>query len=111
MVTTFKLFESTLNKEPKIGDYVIVTTNRIGVRDYDTPKNFLETHIGKIDDIRTMYSTSYRVRFNEQYYAWTDSAQSRLWSDCYWASKNEILHISDNPYDLEIFIDANKYNL
>jgi hypothetical protein len=103
-----KLFEK-LKILPETGDYVIATTYRPGSKsdtapDYDMLKIFLETHIGKID----VWSTQYRIWYDEEFFIWQDGWQEKRWSNCYWADKNEILHCSKDPEELKIFIEENK---
>lgn len=99
-----KAFEN--NTEPEIGDYVVVTTFR---KDYKPIKNFLETHIGRIDFTQKIYQTSYRVKFDESYVMLSPNIS--ISSDCYWAQRSEILNFSKNKEDLKYIISANKYNL
>ena len=89
---------------PEIGDYVYCNT-------YDNEEknlqNFLNTNLGKIIDTNKV-EDEFLIEFenlpdNLQNYSDT--------SDNIWFDKDEILHWSKNPKDLEIYISVNKYNL
>lgn len=86
--------------EPTIGDYVICVD-----KDYDDLEfnNFLATSIGKV--VKYQY---------DQYYVEYDNPPIYIedtWGNPIRFILDEILHFSKNKEDLEIYVQANKYNI
>ena len=101
-----KTFEGLNNKEPKIGDYVICTTE-----DQTAPglKEFSEHTIGKcIKNEIFVVTIQYDYVPSEILYTNFDST-GKL--PTRWMTKDDILYFSPNKEDLEIYIDSDKYNL
>ena len=93
-------------KEPKIGDYVICTTN-----DTTSPglKEFLEQTIGKC--INTNFNfliIEYQYVPNEILYTNFDLTTGKIRRG---VMKDDVLYYSPNKEELEIYLNANKYNL
>jgi hypothetical protein len=94
-----KLYEE-LNKEPEINDYVIGRNIRklptTGPdKDADEIDEYLKTHIGQIINIQ--HGQDFLVKYDD--------------GNSWWFKKFELIHISKNKNDLEIYIEAEKYNL
>lgn len=109
-----KTYES-INKEPKIGDWVIV-------KDLDFEPKYndeLSKCVGKIIDLKeneykedlintySVRSSPYFVEFEKL----PKSIKSQFKHNIRTFYKNEILFCSDNKEDLEAMIAAQKYNL
>ena len=77
-----RTYES-LSKPPKVGDYVLI--------DYKTLSN--KNIIGQIDDISSNY---YYIQFVDEYSKYT---------------LNDLEFWSDNKEDLEILVNAKRYNV
>ena len=77
-----RTYES-LSKPPKVGDYVLI--------DYKTLSN--KNIIGQIDDISRNY---YYIQFVDEYSKYT---------------LNDLEFWSDNKEDLEILVNAKRYNV
>ncbi len=90
MITKFKIFENINESEPKIGDYVICKTRSTDTIEF---KKYVDNNIGKIVD---NYLAYYYVKFKEKTYIFT------IGNILYWAKNKE---------DIEVLIQANKYNL
>jgi hypothetical protein len=96
-----KTFEQ-YNNEPKVGDYVIC----ICKPDNTKLIKFLSNNIGQIDYItknKDVYSVKFENMTKELKY---DFGQNKIGF-----KRSEILHHSTNKEDLEILIQATKFNL
>ena len=94
-----KLFTESLKKQPQIGDYVIckdISSNRIN--------EWIKNRIGKIEEIIEESSFSFVVEYLENPSDNNENYSRRF-------NRKEILHFSPNKEDLEMYINANKYNL
>jgi len=96
-----KHFKNT--NKPQAGDYVICIENG-GIQ---AVKNFVDNNIGIIVKVKNRPNFPYRVKYEnipieiEEWF--TDESREM--------SEKEIIHFSKNKEDLEIYIQANKYNL
>ena len=118
MITNFKIFESeekpTLN-DPQPGDYVICTIQRNIIYDDERLESFLRNNIGKIDSFyQGNPNYFYRVRYNavvdfDIKYSRLRKIRKNKYE--YICEVEQILVWSKNKNDLDIKINANKYNL
>ena len=100
-------------KQPKIGDYVLVTDFEI---DELEVKNFIETNIGQIIEIDKSAEVPYCVVFEKvpieykirPYFGFDCKDKIK---NCRWFKRDEILNFSSNKEDLEVILAAKKYNL
>jgi len=118
MITKFKLFEN--KQEPQIGDYVICDIEvAIDIKDINYVmeqkyKNFLRNNIGKyvknVPDARFSYCIAYDYIPNEFKFfirKYDDFPNVQIIG----VERSEILVFSKNKEDLEVKLNANKYNL
>ena len=105
-----KKYEHTIEDEhiqlPQIGDYVICTDKHIASIDKNFDE-FLKNNIGKIiktpSHNKTSYDVKYRLIPNNVIIYFTNNIRSFY--------PKEILHHSPNKEDLELYVQANKYNI
>jgi predicted nucleotide-binding protein (sugar kinase/HSP70/actin superfamily) len=110
MITKFKLYEQLKINEPQIGDYVLcdeVDSEIIRV-------DFIRNNIGKIvyDNFSKVYK--YLVQYEnvpELLDSWFSDGNNINLKNCRRMSISEIKNYSKNKEDLEVLIQANKYNL
>jgi hypothetical protein len=96
-----KFNENIYNREPKVGDYVIIKNDYFGDIEYDT---FFNREIGQIIDIEDVNIDylPYNVKFQNKTPDGTYICDIRL---------EEILAFSKEKEDLEVFINMKKYNI
>jgi hypothetical protein len=100
-----KTYESlTEDREPQVGDYVICQYYDVSDKDEEQDA-FVATHIGKIISIIDEETYPYNVKFiaiNSEIETGTHKRRFR---------RREIKYYSPNIEDLELIMNANKYNL
>jgi hypothetical protein len=95
-------------KQPKVGDYVLVTDI------YVTIRNFIENNIGQIIEIDKTIELSYCVIFEnipKEYDLYFGVGCKDDVDNCRWFARREILNFSSNKEDIEYLLVAKKYNL
>ena len=102
-----KLFEE-YKKEPKVGDYVICTLSHMSNSRVEYV-NFISVNIGRVIKINLNTQFKFKVKYNDADY------QKLIKLDIpnnpsNWSLKG-ILFFSSNKEEMEIIIQANKYNL
>jgi len=98
LIKNFKIFEKLNIGKPKVGDYAIIEFN---LQKINT--------IVKIDHISKMGSPfNYMVKFIDENFYFYDYGFS---DDVQAVRRDEILYWSKNKKDLELQLQANKYNL
>jgi hypothetical protein len=97
-----KTYEENSN-EPQVGDYVICNfiSNHIGKINC----NFISNHIGKIIMKKKHNFYPYNVFYENAPNIYFGISKTIV------ANRNNIIHFSKIKKDLEVYIDANKYNL
>jgi len=109
-IKTYESIESIIEK-PQIGDYVIFDTTDM---DYSNQyKIFLNTHIGKIISMY-FFLTSNRisVKFEKNENEKKLNKNERAWlREEHHIDKSYIRYNSKNKEELELIINAEKYNL
>ena len=101
-----KEFESEIGKYPKVDDYVIAhfeppTSTYISCSTYISWKgepilldDYIDINIGKI--VKMSGTLNFLIKYSE---------------DSWWFKLNEIVHWSENKEDLELVLQAKRYNL
>ena len=104
MITNFKIYEKVNDEnEPKIGDYVICST------DFTQEQKFIQNKIGKLIYIDIDNEYPYCIKY--------DDIPSRLYSTTVdeirvlTYKKSNIIHWSKNKKDIELILIANKFNI
>lgn len=103
-----KTYEIIKNNDPQIEDYVICRVLYISNDKLKNLLNFIENNIGLIVGLDT---SSYNTRFVVEYDNIPKEIKNYFKSNVFFFSKEEIVKWSKSKKDLEIYIDANKYNL
>lgn len=98
------IVSANIDNEPQIGDYVLIKSPKS--MSSTNLKNFWATHVGQIKKIlKDQYgpgSSAYHVIYKDKY----NGEHSR------WVfNRKEIIHFSKNKEDIEMLINAEKYNL
>ena len=110
MITKFKIFEN-INVAPKVGDYVIIDTDRNNCN--IQVNNFLNDNIGQIVETPTSHGGTeviYIVKFDDvsdellrfNYFDYEYTHQYKL---------NKLKCWSDKKDELQTLIDSKKYNI
>ena len=95
MITEFKIYESLNDEEPKVGDYVICRT------EFNNDLNlFLDNNIGEIIAIDFDFYESYQIYFNDI----PESVSIPF-------SRDNIIYWTNDKYELELKLQANKFNI
>ena len=108
MITKFKIFEN-LNELPKVGDYVLLNTNKYSAKMW---QDFIETHIGEIVKIEKEHggtSNIYEIQFEnvtreiqDYFFSRDNTKKLRIEEFKYWSSDKN---------GLEAILNSKKYNL
>ena len=116
-----KLYES-FEKEPQIGDYVICEDSLVnargkrGVHDENDFIDFITNNVGQyIAENNGEYSFSYQFRYVIKYENIPKNIVGYFtngrFEDVRGMKREEILYFSPNKEDLDLIINAKKYNL
>jgi hypothetical protein len=118
MITEFKIFEKKIMNNAEIGDYVICHITENDPEQQGYTDEFLDNNIGILERIDDSYETQgWYVKFDDV------PSKDRLWVDnelCKSFDFNtkiaaffddEIKYWSKSKEDLELIIQAKKYNL
>jgi hypothetical protein len=122
---SYKLFTEAKKDEPKIGDYVTVTTKGERLDPYapDELESFFNNNIGRIDRIEPHLSPNLRVCYKDikipkgyEYSFYWDRPNFRVEHSkdidfVTWISSSNIIDIAETKKELELKIIAQKYNL
>jgi len=99
-----KTYES-LSDKPEIGDYVICEDEEIISN--NTFRPFIKNNIGQIIEIDEK-PPEYNIKYEN---IPTHLLNDYFYDDARYFYRKEIKYFSDNKEDLEILMNANKYNL
>lgn len=118
MITKFKIFENSYPFESiiiddiQVGDYVWIPSSTTEYPIPDDAKNFFDTHIGKVFDIKNneLVYIEYEDVPNEiaSYFMYFNSSNN---NDSIAIEKVYIKYWSKNKKDLYTLIDSHKYNI
>jgi len=132
MITKYKIFESVNNDKPKIGDYVIVDPRYRSDFTNGNLVKFLSENIGRVksdyfEDIYNNDGSSYKIEpvFEVEYddvpttkgvrkYFVKTPYYGKASTDRYYLNSVEMKFIqywSESKEELELILQANKYNL
>ena len=121
MITNFKIFEN-LNREPKVGDYVICKEdNGIAWTEYTKKvENFINGSVGRIDKIRKTTKSNQPNKYTIQYFNVPSEIKKAFFTfggkdlkdyRIRILSRKEIVYFSNNKEDCEVYLSSKKYNL
>jgi len=104
-----KTYEIIEEDEPQVGDWVICSVLSIDAINWTELNDFLNTNIGKYAENDGTGFKPYIIRYK--------NVPNKLNNENFngdmfrYVHRREIVRFSKNKEDLEIYIDANKYNL
>lgn len=111
-----KSFE-TINQKPKIGDFIICDKSIADWYKYkDTLNNIISTNIGTVKNVARSSFGSYSIKYDniseDEEKLIIDYCKDNDWTDHFIKIDfNDIQYWSNDKKELEILINANKYNL
>jgi len=118
MITEFKIFERvSWNKDdgPKIGDYVYCNIAEDSDEDQLKTDNFLRNNFGILINIDTRRDSGvYKIEFNKRLEYDVNNQLAKgfeQYEDVVYFYPEEIVLWADTKEELELKIDAEKYNL
>ena len=108
MIKTFEAFK----QEPKVGDYVICALNHTYNSRLEEYINFISVNIGRVIKINLNTQFKFKVKYNDTDYQKSRNPNNPNYPNnpSNWSLKG-ILFFSSNKEEMEIIIQANKYNL
>jgi hypothetical protein len=109
MITNFKIFERRLeHTDLKVGDFVIMKTwsdSNIKL------KSFIDENIGKIVEFNNDMLFVKYDNIPKELYMYFSSENPKIFDQIREFNIPQIVKISNNKEDLEMFLNTNKYNI
>ena len=102
-----KQYNESIKNEPHIGDYILLKNN---VSDVEHIQKFVSNNIGQYIR-KNKYTKGYVIQYEGRWNRKRPKSVVEPANFIFQVSKKEILYFSSNKKDVEIYLEAKKYNL